>query len=187
MKFEADLIRFLQGNLNPIWVIFFQIITLFGSVLGLAVSFLLIFVKDKKLAICLLIAYFLSQLLNRILKRIILRDRPFVSYDDIVNYGEESGFSMPSGHSVGASLCLVFLIYYIFSLKLQKSDKIIYSISLVFLLFTIALSRMVLGVHYLTDIIWGIIIGILFAIISILLYNVIVKKSSKTKVNRHNE
>ena len=187
MKFEADIIRFLQGNLNSSWVIIFQIITLFGSVFGFIISFLLIFVKNKKLAFCLLASYLIVQFINKVLKRIIMRDRPFVGYDDIINYGGESGFSMPSGHSVGASLCFVFLIYHISSLNIQKGDKIIYGTSLLFLLFTIVLSRMVLGVHYLTDIICGIIMGILFAIISILLYNVIVKKSRKTKVKRDNE
>ena len=52
---------------------------------------------------------------------------------------------------------------------------------LVLLLFCllIALSRMVLGVHYLTDTLAGIIIGIIFAIGIILLYNMLRKKSKR--------
>ena len=111
MKFEADIIEFFQTNLTPTWITVFQIITLFGSFLGFILTFILLFIKNKKLSYIFAITFVVAQICNKILKLIIARDRPFEAYESIINYGNEDGFSMPSGHSMSAGLFATFLIY----------------------------------------------------------------------------
>ena len=53
---------------------------------------------------------------------------------------------------------------------------------MILILGTIMLSRLVLGVHFLTDTIVGMIEGILLAIIAILLYNYYKKKGNKNSI-----
>lgn len=188
MKFEADIIKFLQLNMSPSWTMIFQIISLFGGFLGFFLTFLIIFLKKRSLSYAFFIAYLTSQILNKILKIIIARNRPFVDYVEIKNYGMENGYSFPSGHSLSAGLYSTFLIYLILNSNLNKTDKSISIISAVLFALSVMFSRMTLGVHYLSDVIAGLIFGISFAIISILLYNIIMKKlvSEKARNGENN-
>ena len=188
MRFEADIIRFLQLNMNQTWITIFQIISMFGSYLGFAITFLIIWFKKRDLSCALFFAYFISQFLNRILKRLIGRNRPFVDYEDIFNYGEEDGYSFPSGHSLGAGILATYLVYVVLNLRLSKADKTLAIVTITFFAVSVMLSRMTLGVHYLSDTIIGLILGISFAIISILLYNIFVKKyvGRKTMIGEQN-
>lgn len=176
MKFEADIIRFFQLNMNPTWITIFQIISLFGGYLGFLFTFVVVLIKKRSLGYALFFAYFVAQLLNRVLKHLVGRNRPFVDYSDIFNYGQEDGFSFPSGHSLGAGVFATYLIYVVTCTKMSKLDKSLSIVSICLFASSVMLSRMTLGVHYLTDTIVGLILGILFAIISILLYNIIVKR-----------
>lgn len=183
MKFEADIIRFLQGNMNHTWITIFQIISLFGGYLGFILTFFVLFIKKKSLGYAFFVAYFVAQFSNRILKLIIARNRPFVDYSDIYNYDNEDGYSFPSGHSLGAGIFLTYLVYVILPLKISKIDKVLYTSGLSLLSLSVMLSRMCLGVHYLTDTIVGIILGISFAILSILLYNIFMRKLIFQKIS----
>ena len=176
MKFEAEIINFLQANASTGWITFFQFITTFGSYLGFFVAFIIIFLKNKKLGITFAITFALASVCNYFIKHIIKRDRPFVTYEYIENYGGEDGFSMPSGHSMCAGLFATFLLYHLFTQTKKLSLRISGAIFLSLFTGLIAFSRMVLGVHYLTDIIFGIIVGIIFAIIGICLYNYVRKR-----------
>jgi len=85
-------------------------------------------------------------------KQIIKRDRPFITYDFIENIGNESDYSMPSIHtsfafSMATSLSLQYPKWYIIVPSYLWAS-------------TVAYSRMHLGVHYLTDVLVGAIVGI---------------------------
>jgi len=181
MNFEKDLIIFLQSNLTTGWISFFQIVTLFGSFLGLFVTFIIIFVKNKKLAIALVATFAIASVLNHFLKAIIGRARPFDSYSQIINYGNEDGFSMPSGHSLCAGIFVTFLVYNLFLTTKNKWTRTLGTLAYGSIMVLIAFSRIVLGVHYLTDTIAGIFLGIMFAIIGIIVYNVVRKKFKNHK------
>lgn len=180
MKFEGDIIRFFQANISTGWVTTFQIITLFGSFIGFLITFFILFMSKRKLSYVFVITFIFAQMFNRILKLIIARDRPFVVFEDIINYGNEDGFSMPSGHSMSVMIFATFIFYHLLSEPYKRSERIIGGITMTIVIFAVMLSRMVLGVHYLTDTIVGLIVGITFAIIAILLYN----KSAKRKIRR---
>ena len=109
MKFEADIIEFLQTNASVGFIRLFQIITLFGSILGAIIVFVILFFKKRSFSYAFLITFIVASVINKILKAIIMRDRPFVTYETIINYGDASGYSMPSGHSLSAGVFAPFL------------------------------------------------------------------------------
>lgn len=183
MEFEADIIKFLQSNAGNGWITVFQIITMFGSYLGFLVFFIIIFVKNRKLSYVFAITFALSSLVNAGLKLIIARPRPFETYSFISNLDDADGFSMPSGHSLCAGLFATFLVYHLWTQRKDISSRIFGTICLSLFPVIIGFSRMILGVHYLTDIISGIFLGIMFAIVAIWVYNRVEKTKTKGKEN----
>lgn len=181
MGFEYDIIKFLQASATPNWITFFQIVTMLGSYLGFLITFIIVFAKNKKLSLALAITFIVSAIINHLLKSIVSRARPFDTYTDIINYGDEDGYSFPSGHSVCAGIFATFLFYTLISSTRNKWTIALVTISISLVAMLVALSRMFLGVHYLTDTIAGIFFGVLFAFVGILLYNILVKKWKRKK------
>lgn len=176
MKFESDIIRFLQTNATAGWINFFQAITLLGSFLGLIITLIILLKQNRHLCIPLLITFAVASVINHVLKAIIARSRPFDVYGDIINYAGEDGYSMPSGHSLCAGIFGTYLVYSLFKINKDKLTRILGTIFYSLMTVLIMFSRMVLGVHYISDVIAGAILGIMFAFISIIVYNVVIKK-----------
>lgn len=153
----------------------FILITTFGDswFLFLVVTIFTIFLllkKDIKNAIFLSVSVILGALiLNKILKSFYARPRPFDNIN-VENLIEASNYSYPSGHSMG-SIIVYFLICYLLS-KYIKNKKSAISLYIFFTIFSIviAISRVYLGVHYLTDIVAGFSLGFTWAILSIYVY-----------------
>jgi undecaprenyl-diphosphatase len=93
----------------------------------------------------------LTQLLEKIVKHIICRPRPHISYHLI----EQGGFSFPSGHSITGMA--VYLLLFILILAYMKSSgkKTALLILTIFLAFGIGITRIYLGVHYPSDVLAG--------------------------------
>lgn len=170
MLIEAKIIEFLQSNASVGWIAFFKNFTMLASVLGLVVFAIIIFCKDKKLSLWFILTFGFVALFNLCIKYIFKRARPFDSYDFIYNFGNESGYSMPSSHSAIAGMISVFICYLAF--KYSKSITVRVLTIIVMVLFTamICLSRMILGVHYLTDTIAGVAEGVLIGLASLKSY-----------------
>lgn len=128
---------------------------------------LLIWVFDKKerkrKTILILITLILnSWLVNVPLKFFFFRLRPYEAIEGVKVLGriwENSSF--PSGH-VAASVAVLLIIFYLFKIR-QKG--IILS-SIIFVLF-LSFARIYVGMHYPSDVLAGIIIGIISAILVI--------------------
>lgn len=95
-----------------------------------------------------------SWVISKVLKSIFHIKRPFVAMD-FTPIVPESGFSFPSSH---ATVCMALTIL---AFSLNKK------LGMVFLVLSILIgsSRMVLGVHYPTDILGGFILGALFSLV----------------------
>ncbi len=104
-------------------------------------------------------------LINTILKLCFLRTRP----DESLRWMLETSSSFPSGHSMSAAFLYVMLTYYI--LNSNRSKKIKISLSILFLvtLVIVLVSRMVLGVHYFTDVLAGFSYGVMCSGIAIII------------------
>lgn len=119
-----------------------------------------IFFKNKIYPKIITINIIVTVLINQLLKHLIQRPRP-----NFMHLVEERGFSFPSGHSMAAFSFYGLFIYFIYISNMNKKIKIILISILSILIFIIGLSRVYLGVHYITDVIAGFIISLIELII----------------------
>lgn len=140
-----------------------RIFSFIGSKWGMValVLILLCFKKTRKVGFYVMVAGGLTALINSaIIKPIIQRDRPFVTYPELENMcilaGEEfpDGFSMASGHSATAMAVAVAIMFFS-----KKWGSVAMAMAVL-----IGLSRLGLCVHYPTDVLTGWIIGAIFAV-----------------------
>ena len=123
---------------------------------------LLIFLKNKKTGIHIAINLGLSALVNFTIKQIIQRPRP-VGHRII----DESGYSLPSGHSMVSMAFYGFLIYLIYKNVKNKYLKTVLIVLLTILIISIGISRIYLGVHYVSDVFAGFLVAIAYLVIFI--------------------
>ncbi|MCR5350267.1 MAG: phosphatase PAP2 family protein [Acholeplasmatales bacterium] len=128
----------------------------------------LVYTKCDKGWFCLLIGILLCIILHLAIKDIYDRERP----NELMRWANETSLSFPSGHSTNSTFLYGFITYYLF--KKNYSNKIKYSalgISIVIVLLVVT-SRLILGVHYLTDVLAGVSLGLIIMCLMIVLYNV---------------
>lgn len=145
-----------------------KVITNLGGVLYfifIAIGSLII-VKNRKIGLAVSLSIGLSALVNFIAKNIIQRTRPLEEFRLI----KESGFSFPSGHSITSMVFYGFLIYLVSEFVKNKKVKYVLTILFSILIVLIGLSRVYLGVHYITDILGGFTLGLIFLILYISIY-----------------
>lgn len=176
MQFEAKIIQFLQTNASVGWVQFFTYFTALASFAGLIFFAIIIFTKDNLLSVWFAITFGFTALFNLILKNIICRPRPFDTYGFIMNLGNESGYSMPSSHAALAAVIAVFICFIALKFARKNSTKVMTFVVMTLYVAMICLSRMVLGVHYLTDTIAGVAEGLIIGVASVLLQEWLIKK-----------
>lgn len=147
----------------------FKILTHLGSavfLIGSAVLTLL-FIKDKNYFINVSLNLSIVYVLSVIFKNFIKRKRPLDSLIPI-----PSDYSFPSGHTMCSVAFYGFLIYLVNKHVKNKILKVVLNVLFVLSIVLVAFSRLYLGVHYLSDVIIGILLGIL----SLLMYINYVKK-----------
>lgn len=106
--------------------------------------------------LCQLLSLGLGAILTNVLiKKIVARPRPFDVYNAILPLiPEPSDYSFPSGHTCASFAC-AWIAWRMLSGK-QAAGFMIIAI-------LISFSRMYLGVHYPTDVLGGIVVGIVSA------------------------
>lgn len=113
-------------------------------------------------------------LVNVFLKNIVARTRPYEVIDGLTRLvGEQSDFSFPSGHTSSAFSVAVVM----FMLMPKK-----YGVPALIVATLIAYSRLYVGVHYPSDVIGGLIVGILAAVICVAIYKKIEKRNGENFV-----
>ena len=143
--------RYLFNSANtPVISAFFGIITNYGVVLlvMLIVPCLALYRKDKKLVYLLIITFLVSFLVTFGIKLIVQRERPF---EALTYFFGVTDYSFPSGHSVTVFSLLPLLAEYI------KRQKKFWAASA----FLVAFSRVYLGFHFLSDVVFGSFLGYL--------------------------
>lgn len=143
MKIETKLIKYLQSfenlSLNNVARIISLPFHFYYFIIVITFLYFLNNINDKNLFIILS-----SQFLLITLKYIVKRNRPFIQDKNIKNLETMNfdNYSFPSGHTFNA-----FLLYFI----IKPTNKIWITIPIL-----VGLSRIYMGVHYLTDIIGAI-------------------------------
>lgn len=162
MNWEFAFLDILDIFRNSIADVFFQFITHLGDkgIIWIALGLLLCFFKKtRKIGICVLVALLFGVIIgNLALKPIFARQRPFDARQGIeVLINKPKDFSFPSGHTLSsfAASSAVFL----------HNKK--YGALCCILAFLIAFSRLYLYVHYPTDVIAGLVLGIACGVFSV--------------------
>jgi undecaprenyl-diphosphatase len=165
--FDLPVIAYVQGFISDNMTSAMLVVTVLGSVKGVSaitlVIVLLLWIKRyRRLSIYLAVSVALGAgIFNRILKYIFKRQRP-----DIMRVVQETGYSFPSGHSMGSMIlygCLVFILF-----RIAKSgwSKVIGTVAAFALIVCIGISRIYLGVHYPSDVLGGYAAGLIWIIVS---------------------
>lgn len=179
MKEDLLLYYLLISIKNNILLSVATLLSFFGSIKGLiVVSFFLVFIlKSNKQRIFLFLDLIGSGLIINITKNIFLRERPIIGQNLLADY------SFPSGHTFIAITFYGFLLYLVMKGK-QSNYKKLKEGLLLFLIITIPLSRLILGVHYLTDVLGGITLGLAYLFFLIIMYesNFLKNKEDETKL-----
>lgn len=135
---------------------------------GLIGTLLFIF-KLRTEAVIGTLAAALSALSGSLLKIIVDRPRPA---SDLVHVSTWlSDKSYPSNHVLVFTVFFGFLLYLLFKKTIHTAQDYLISIILILLIASIGISRIYLGVHWASDVFGGYLLGIIWLIFTIRLYN----------------
>lgn len=159
MSVQVEIIKFIQSFSSDFLDVFFEFITLFGeeTILVLLAAFVFLSV-DKNKGYKLIFTIASGTCFNALIKNIVKFERP-IGIEGIVSKRVETatGYSFPSGHTQATST-------FWSSLALITKNKSLYIFSAI-LIILVAVSRLYLGVHWPTDVIFGALFGFLWALI----------------------
>lgn len=157
LQLDGNILLFIQEYLRYEWMHpFWRFITSLGDTgwFWIAVSVVLLFpVKTRKVGIAALTALLLGALITNVgLKNMVQRIRPYETVQGLIPLIAKPGdFSFPSGHAC-ASFAAAFAYYKL----LPKA----WGVGSLILATLIAISRLYVGVHYPSDILVGVLVGI---------------------------
>lgn len=161
---------------------FFRIITEFGYTYFVIFIILLMGIlwkfKPKTWFFCGTILA--SWLLQKLVKFIIGRPRPDSSFWWMM----ESSSSFPSGHAITVACVFVLLCWFVCtSTNVKKWAKWLVCSIAAALMILVPLSRIILSVHYFSDVIAGLLFGSFVAVFGILFYNIFLDCQNKKQAN----
>ena len=160
---DAEVYEWASTTRSPGATLFFTTLTIIGTPAGLAViavavAIPLILRKRWRWAAYLLITSSLGGILNLQLKGYFARARPELAQA----LRDAHGYSFPSGHAMGSTVVFGALAYLAFRiLKRWRHRAAALALAWTFIL-AIAVSRIYLGVHWISDIGAGITAGLLW-------------------------
>lgn len=164
LNFEGSILLFLQDNVrNPILdaiLIPFTLSNNAGIPCILLVLIFLYFKKLRKVGILMLASLLLEFIIaNLVLKNLTARIRPYEVIQGLtLIVGRAPDFSFPSGHT-GSAFAVAVVIF----LKMPKK----YGILAIALASLMGFSRLYVGIHYPSDVIGGVLLGIITSLTAI--------------------
>ena len=171
-----DIIRFnIYEMRSPGLNTFAEGITYLGEWYSITAICLLALIYPKtrfKIGIPISVVAITTQILMKIAKHIVLRERP----DKALHLIEQGGYSFPSGHSI-TSIAVYGMLFLLILWYFKGGGKKVLLLCLTgFLTFAIGLSRIYLGVHYPSDVAAGWCLGIAISAITLIIVMLIEHK-----------
>jgi membrane-associated phospholipid phosphatase len=168
VRWDVEFSRWLHEHSNHTLVSAFKVITLLGSVpflalLVLVVALFLLRRRQANEAALVCVGSLGIEVLFSVLKLAFHRPRPELAYVHLDTY------SFPSGHAAG-SAAIYAILFYLGARHFSKNGKLLLTFTFVVLLGLIAFSRLYLEVHYLSDVLAGITLGLAWAAACLLIY-----------------
>ncbi len=166
---EADgnaLLYIQEAVRNPVLTAFLRPVTHLGDagIAWILLTLVLLFFRGtRKVGICSVCALLCSLVLNNfLLKNIVARVRPYDAVEGLtILIGKQLDPSFPSGHSAASFASALAIVLALRRWDLWKGRVKAAGICAVILAALIALSRLYVGVHYPTDVLFGIFSGLL--------------------------
>ncbi|WP_142316931.1 phosphatase PAP2 family protein [Bacillus toyonensis] len=160
---------------------FFSYFTKLGSAIGIVtilIISLLVFWQKRYYAAMIVypMGILITHLVNKGIKEIVKRERP--SLNEAL---DALGYSFPSGHAMLSIMTFGFLTYIIAANLKCVTGKYVITILMGILIVSIGLSRVILNVHYPTDILAGYCIGGILLIIAIYYHRLLTKRLQLNK------
>ena len=165
MDTMLGILKYVQSFSNETLDSFFEIITMLGEEWFFIILFAIFFwCFNKSFGYKLAFICLTSAAINTIIKEIVKLPRP-IGYEGIKSIRVETaeGYSFPSGHTQQSSSLFA-------TLMIEFKKKWLYFIGALGILL-VGFSRMYLGVHWPSDVIGGLIIGILWTMIAIKIFD----------------
>ncbi|WML33975.1 phosphatase PAP2 family protein [Clostridium sp. OS1-26] len=177
---DAKAINYVYSIRNAYLSKIFIIITSTGNpltvtVITVVISSFLYFFQRKREAVFYIVNILGVWVLNESIKAIVRRARP-----SVVKLVYASGYSFPSGHSMVFMTCSLILAFFI--LNYAKNKLFAYASSIFIIMYgvMVGLSRIYLGVHYLSDVLAGWTFAAVWTLTSVIIY---IKISVKEEIN----
>ena len=158
---DISIIKFLQKTFSFISNDFLANISNFfkfySGIILFIVTFILVYKKDIGLNLMYAVSIVSSKNVYDLFKHIVQRQRPPL---ELQHNQQLDSFSFPSGHSYCITVLFGVLIYVIF--RYCKNNFLKYTLTAicVIMILLVIFSRLLLGVHYPTDVIAGFLLGL---------------------------
>ncbi len=175
MVFDTNVMNYVRMHETPQLIKIMMVITFFGSAQFLLPAYLLLIFfyiinKNKAYAIDIALIGISSTAVMFLLKNIFKRHRPPMPIVKTI-----MGYSFPSGHSLSAFIFCSILAFLIYRSSLIKIYKYLFILLLFLFACTIGLSRIILNVHFASDVIAGFCLGLVLVLVAF----IIIKKVRK--------
>jgi membrane-associated phospholipid phosphatase len=112
-------------------------------------------------------------LLDQLLKVLFHRGRP----EHAAEFIHRASWSFPSGHAMSSTVCYGFLLYLTLERVADQTRRRMLVALTAILIFMVSVSRMYLGVHYLSDVVGGFLAGAVWLMACIAGYRLVERRS----------
>lgn len=161
MDTMIEILKFIQSFSNPVLDFIFENITMLGGdVFIIAVVAVTYWCINKTFGFELTYIYLTNKAVNTIIKEIVKFPRP-IGYEGIKSSRIETagGYSFPSDHAQKTTAVFVTLM--------REIKKKWFNVIAVVIIVLVCLSRMYLGVHWPSDIIFGVVLAFLWTEVAV--------------------